>query len=87
MSAVSPSNSKIEAAYRERIAEHRRPARTRLAIIFVKARKGMSPARSKELEARMDEVRSSALALPPEEAFFGDLATSVLADLATQNDQ
>jgi hypothetical protein len=70
----------VRAAYEKELPHYTRPAKAHLAFICIKADRTMTTNRLADLEARITEARTQALALPPGTFGFGRVAVDYSED-------
>jgi hypothetical protein len=82
--AVQVSPEEVAARYQRDLLKYTRPAKVRLAVIYLKADPKMSAERRAELEARIAEARARAAQQPPDNRGFGPLAAEYSEDPASR---
>lgn len=81
---VKVSVEEVKAAYDKDLARYTRPAKVRLAIVFIKRDRKTSTEKLAEIEARIGEARRLALALPLGTKGFGSVAADYSEDQASR---
>lgn len=82
--AASVSIQEVRAEYERQLNQYVRPAKARLAIIYIQSDSQMSAERAAELRARIAQARQQALTLPKDSRGFGQVAVNFSEDPATR---
>lgn len=91
LEAVDPTPAEVEAEYQRTLAHHTRPAKDRLAILFLEAPAQASPARRAEARERLEQARrrfldpADAAATANVVPGFGSLAVAFSDDHASRH--
>jgi peptidyl-prolyl cis-trans isomerase C len=81
---VEVSSEEIHAEYEKEITRYSRPAKLRLALVFVKANRKATPEQVADAEARITDARKVALALPAGTKGLGAAAADYSDDQASR---
>ncbi len=84
LDAVKAPAEAIRALYEKNLAQYTRPAKARLAFIYIKIEPRMSPEKLSEAEARIQEALKLAKALPPSSRGFDRVAVDYSEDQASR---
>ncbi len=82
--SVTITDEMVAAHYEANPEKYTRPARARVALLFLETHPAMSEEKRQSVRDRMAEAREKALAVPPEERGFGALAISCSEDQASR---
>jgi peptidyl-prolyl cis-trans isomerase C len=80
LETVKVSAQEISAAYKNEISKYTRPAKAKLALVYIKTNPKLSAEKMAELEDRIHEAEKQAKALPASEAGFGHVAVDFSDD-------
>jgi peptidyl-prolyl cis-trans isomerase C len=84
LDAVKPPPETVRALYEKNLAQYTRPAKARLAFIYIKIEPRMSADKLSEAEARIQEALKLAKALPPSSRGFDRVAVDYSEDQASR---
>jgi PPIC-type PPIASE domain len=84
LAAVRVSSEEVQGAYHEALTRYTRAAKIHLALICIKRNSRMTPEKVAELEARIQEARQRAVALPSGTRGFGVVAVNYSEDQASR---
>ena len=84
LDAVKPAPEEIRGLYEKNLAQYTRPAKARLALVYIKTEHKMSAEKLAEAEARIQEALKQANALPPSRRGFDRVAVDFSEDQASR---